>query len=244
MQITKEIHKILIFTMLSLFCVSTTYSQKNIKGNGNVIKQERSVSSFDEIIIKGVFNVHLAQGNEEFVMVEADENLQPIITVENQGNALVLGWEKGKNVRNKTKMNIYVTLKDIQKLKIEGVGSVKTASTLSLKKLKLMVSGVGNTALKLNCDTLDGNINALGTLTLEGNVDQVILNNTGIGYVKAFDLIAKKLELNNSGIGKVEVYADETIDITSSGIGNVRYKGNAQNKNINSKGLGKVTQVN
>ncbi|GAA4271432.1 head GIN domain-containing protein [Aquimarina gracilis] len=244
MQITKEIHKILIFTMLSLFCVSTTFSQKNIKGNGNVIKQERTVSSFDEIIIKGVFNVHLAQGNEEFVMVEADENLQPIITVENQGNALVLGWKKGKNVRNKTKMNIYVTLKDIQKLKIEGVGSVKTASTLSLKKLKLMVSGVGNTALKLNCDTLDGNINALGTLTLEGNVDRVTLNNSGIGYVKAFDLIAKKLELNNSGIGKVEVYADETIDITSSGIGSVRYKGNAQNKNIDSKGLGKVTKVN
>jgi len=242
MQITNKI-KVLGFLTLTLFFTNATFSQKSIRGNGNVIKQERTITSFDELVIKGVFNIHLSQGNKESVIVEADENLQEIITVKNDGNILVLGWKKGRNLRSKTKMDIYVTLKDLKKLEVKGVGNIKTESSLSLKELKLDINGVGTTVLKLNCDKLDGNIHALGTITLTGKVGYVKLNNTGIGTLRAFDLIAQRLDLINTGIGKVEVHADQALNIKSSGIGSVKYKGNAQTKKINQSGLGKVTKV-
>lgn len=241
MQITKNNLGIVAGLILSLLTITNSFAQKNGR---NVIKQERKVSSFSEIIIKGVYNIYLEQGSKESVIVEANEDLQEIITVENEGDALVLGWEKRKNVMKRKKMNIYITLKDINKLEVRGVGSLKTTTPITFKKLNLNIDGVGNTVLELKGDVLNGNINALGSLTLKGNVSEVDLNNSGIGSLSAFDLITKKLELNNSGIGKVEVHADETIDITSSGIGSVRYKGNAQDENINSSGLGKVVREN
>ncbi len=244
MQTIKNKFSIVISIALSLFFVNTSFAQNNIKGNGNVIKQERTISSFNEIIVKGVYSIYLAQGDTESVTVETDENLQEVITVKNQGNALVLGWKKGMNIKKKTKMNVYVTLKDIKKLEVKGVGNVKTASTLSLQELDLVVSGVGNTMLELDCNTLAGNINMVGNLTLKGKVNEVRLENNGTGALRAFDLVAQKLEINNSGIGKVEVHAEQEISIVSSGIGSVYYKGNAQTKKLDHRGMGKIKKVN
>ncbi len=225
-----------------LFTLSVT-AQNNIKGNGHVVKQERTVSPFNELIVKGVYNVYLAQGDEELVIVETDENLQDIITVKNKGEALVLGWKKGMNIKKKTKMNVYVTIKDLTRLKINGVGNVKTTSRLSLEELDLNVSGVGNTFLALECKKLGGEIAMVGNLTLEGKVEEVTLDNNGTGALKAFDLITQKLAINNSGIGKVEVYAQEEISIISSGIGSVFYKGDAKTTKLDHRGMGKIKKV-
>ncbi|WP_282081331.1 head GIN domain-containing protein [Aquimarina algiphila] len=244
MKTNSKIINSLLFIVIALFTINLSVAQNKIKGNGNVTKEERAISSFNELIVKGVYNVYLAQGQKESVTVEADENLQQVVTVKNQGNTLVLGWKKGMNVKKKTKMNVYITLKDLKRLKVTGVGNVKTASELSLTELDLKVSGVGNTSLKLNCNKLEGEISMVGNLTLEGKVGEMKLDNNGTGALRAYNLIAQKLEVNNSGIGKVEVNAEEEISITSSGIGSVYYKGNAKTTKLDHKGIGKIKKVN
>ena len=242
MKIQKHI-SIGLFCITMLLFVLPATAQHTLKGNGNVVKEARAISSFNELSIKGVYKVYLEQGNKEAVVVETDENLQEVITVKNKGETLILGWKKGINIKKKTKMNVYVTLKDITKLEIKGVGDVKTSSQLSLQKLDLEVSGVGNTFLNLECKKLNGDIAMVGNLTLQGKVAEVTLDNNGTGALRAFDLIAQKLAINNSGIGRVEVMAEEEISIVSSGIGSVRYKGNAKTTQLDHRGMGKIKKV-
>lgn len=233
----------LLCMVIALLTINPVIAQKKIKGNGNVVTQERTISPFNEIIVNGVYNVYLTQGERESVKVETDENLQEAIIVKNKGNALVLGWKKGINVKRKTKMNVYVTLKDITKLEVKGVGNVNTSSKLSLNTLDIEASGVGNTSLELDCKQLDGEISIVGNFTLKGKVTEVTLDNNGTGALRAFDLVAQKLEINNSGIGKVEVNAQQEISITSSGIGSVYYKGNAKTTKLDHRGMGKIKKV-
>lgn len=234
---------VLLCMVVSLLSVNLTIAQNKLRGNGNVITQERTVSSFNKIIVNGVYNVYLTQGENESVKVETDENLQEVVIVKNSGDALILSWKKGINVKKKTKMNVYVTLKDIAKLEIKGVGNVKTSSKLSLNELDIEASGVGNTSLELDCKKLDGEISMVGNFTLKGKVAEVTLDNNGTGALRAFDLVAQKLEINNSGIGKVEVNAQQEISITSSGIGSVYYKGNAKTTKLDHRGMGKIKKV-
>ncbi|WP_109097013.1 head GIN domain-containing protein [Aquimarina sp. AU58] len=233
----------LLCIVIALLTITPVMAQKKMKGNGNVVTQKRTISPFNEIIVNGVYNVYLTQGQNESVKVETDENLQEAVIVKNKGNALVLGWKKGINVKRKTKMNVYVTLKDIAKLKVKGVGNVKTSSKLSLNTLDVEASGVGNASLELDCEKLDGEISMVGNFTLKGKVTEVILDNNGTGALRAFDLVAQKLEINNSGIGKVEVNAQQEISITSSGIGSVYYKGKAKTTKLDHRGMGKIKKV-
>ena len=54
-------------------------------GSGNVVKEERKVSSFNAIEVSGAFDVELVQGTAIAVTVEADDNLMDLIRTEVRG---------------------------------------------------------------------------------------------------------------------------------------------------------------
>lgn len=216
---------------------------QGLKGNGNVISEERTVSTFTHLSINGVFNVFIDQGDKESVKIETDENLQDIIETIHTGSKLTIRWKDKASVKESTKMNVYVTVKNMDVLGIKGVGNVSTTSPLKTETMELSVSGVGNTSLEINCKTLTADFSAVGNIELKGTTDEADIIAEGTGNLKAFDLIVKKLTLKVSGIGNTEVHAEEEISITSSGVGNVSYKGNPVVKSMNNSGVGKVRKV-
>jgi hypothetical protein len=80
---------------------TTAFSQKEkketIEGNGNLITRDVAVKSFTELKASGVYELKLIQGNTESVKIEADENLQDLFTVTNDGNKLIIDMKKMEN---------------------------------------------------------------------------------------------------------------------------------------------------
>ena len=48
------------------------------------------------------------------------------------------------------------------------------------------------------------------------------------------------LQLKHSGVGDAKVYADRELLISFSGVGDVRFKGNPEKKEIQKNGIGSV----
>ena len=216
---------------------------QGLKGNGNVVSEERAISAFTHLSLNGVFNVFINQGDNESVKIETDENLQDIIETINKDNKLTIQWKDKVSVKKSTKMNVYVTVNHLDVLGIKGVGNVSTTSALKTETMELSVSGVGNTSLEINSKTLTADLSAVGNIELKGTTDSADIIAEGAGNLNAFDLIVKKLTLKVSGIGNTDVHAEEEINITSSGIGNVSYRGNAVVKNMDASGIGKVVKL-
>ena len=108
----------LVFGMLFLLTSSCTYAYKGIKGNGNVVKQERDVSSFSGIEVGGAFRVYLTQGSSEKLVVEADENLLEVIETEVKGSTLKI--RTTEDIRDSKELNIYITFKNLEEPDISG----------------------------------------------------------------------------------------------------------------------------
>ncbi len=231
-------------TTLSIFIGALLVSSCNLigigeKGNGNVIKQNRNVASFSKLTVNGVFHVIINQGEMEAVVVETDENLAPLITTDVKDGELTLDLKKGKNIRHSTKLNIYVTIKNIDELAIEGVNQV-SSSLLKLPHLMLKSDGVGNNDLQLNCEIFNAHLSGVGSTKLSGNADSATIHNSGVGSLQAFGFIVQKLNIDNSGVGSAEVDAEQQISINNSGVGSVKHKGNATIKAANNDGVGKI----
>ncbi len=64
---------IALFALVSL----TAYSQRweTVKGNSQIKKETREVSSFTSLTSQGPMDVQIAYGNSNSVTIEADENL-------------------------------------------------------------------------------------------------------------------------------------------------------------------------
>jgi len=218
-------------------------AQRKVRGNGHVVTEEHKVGSFSELFLDGVCNIYIDQGSEEKVVVEADENLHEYIYVDHSGDRLEIDMKSRINIRTRKKLNIYVTVKDINRLRIMGVGNVRTEGTLKLDDLKMKVTGVGNVKLDIEANSLDAEINSVGNITLAGEIDEAEISNRGVGKLDAYDMRLNKLDLNVSGVGKTEVYVEKEIAVRSTGVGNVHVRGDAVITELHSSGVGKVKKM-
>jgi len=216
-------------------CVQTT-----IDGSGTVTNEQRTVSPFDKISIEGIFTVYLSQGDVESVEVEIDDNLQQYVEVRNEGSKLVLDIADSIRFGKTTKNNIYVTVKDIELLSITGVCTVKTLAPLNCPFLTINVSGVSSGELEMYCDKLNVNISGVGNIELRGSATEFDVQKSGVGNFTGKMLEAAIVNVVNSGVGSVSVYATQELSMTNSGVGSITYSGDAVIKNINSSGVGKI----
>ena len=228
----------ILVTLFLTGCVSVF--ENKVRGNGDVTIEQRAVSSFDKINIGGVFKVYLTQGDTEQVEVEIDSNLQQYVNVYHKGNVLYLNIEKGVNWGKTTKNNVYITLKNIDQLSIEGVCAVETHTILNLENLKLDVEGVSNSSLELYCNQLDVEMSGVGNIELAGETHTLTVKKDGVGKLDASDLIAAIVNIRNSGVGSAYIYASQELSMTNSGVGSIYYSGDAVIKLMKSDGVGKI----
>ena len=237
--------KVLICSVLMIFLASSCLLNigDKVKGSGNVTSEQRAVSSFDNIEIDGVFNIYLSQGDTESVTVEIDDNLQQYVIVHNKGSKLVLDTKNNINFRKVTKNNLYIIIKDIHLLDIDGVGNVETQTALRCKDLKLGIDGVGDCALELYCDRVELDYDGVRNVALRGKTVELIVDKDGVGNLNAEELEAQNVDISNSGVGNATVHASGELSISNSGVGSVTYSGGATIEKLSSSGVGKVTKA-
>lgn len=230
--------------MLVLTSCNYTFNGKGHKGNGTIVTEERHAMPFTTLDIEGVFPVVLSQdGGKEWVKVEADENLQDIVIVENNNGTLSISTEDGAKVESE-KMKVYVNVKNLQVLNYKSIGALNTKDTLKLDSLQLNSDAVGKLNLAIEADFIRTNLNNVGSTTLKGIVREARINNKSVGALNAFGLKAGTLMIHNTAVGTAEVYADSAFYIRSSAIGSLTYKGPGVVKELTSEGVGKVSKLN
>ena len=240
MIFSNSLQSFALLLAFSFIFQTSIFAQKKVRGSGNVTTVEHDVKPFTVLELDGVFNVVIEQGDKESVTVETDDNLQELVRIENRGSTLIVDTPNRINIKKSKRMNIYVTITDLERLNISGVGNVESANLLKLGDFELRVKSVGNVDLELDAKYLDARMNSVGNISLSGKMEKADIDNGGVGNLDAYDLENEILNLKSSGVGRTEVYASKEISIRSSGVGNVYYKGDAVITDLNVKGVGKV----
>lgn len=207
--------------------------ETRIEGSGNVVTRDVAVQSFDELRASGVFNVVLTQGNKEAVKIEAEDNLQQLFEVRNEGSKLVVGMKKDSHFSNKKKMTVYVTFKNLKGMDLKMVGNVSSDGNLSFGDLALDNKSVGSVNLALNAKKLDIKNKSVGNLKLAGKADNAVIKSNGVGSIKASELVVQTMDIDNDGVGSAEVNAAKELKVRESFLGRVKNAGSATARRTN-----------
>lgn len=151
------ISAVLLFSSCGDMTVSTGDGSDSVKGNGKVTTEEREIEPFNQIVLEGVFNVYLLQKEKESIRVETDENVLPYIITEVENNVLTIKLKDDSKISKMKKINVYITLADINKIETKGVGLLHCMGKLNLRTIDLNLKGVGASKLNLDCETLNVN---------------------------------------------------------------------------------------
>lgn len=232
---------IAIIFSLVLMTLSATiaFSQKDndksakIEGSGNVITKDVAIQPFDQLEASGVFNVVLTQGTKESVKIEAEDNLQPLFEVKNEGSKLMVDMKKDSRFNSKKKMIVYITFKNLKSMDLKMVGNVSSTGNLNFGDLSLANKSVGSVDLALNAQKLDINNKSVGNLKLSGKADNAVIRSNSVGAIRASDLQVQTMDIDNDGVGSAEVNAVKVLKVKDSFLGKVKNAGSATAKRIN-----------
>lgn len=230
--------------LLAIFSIAVLSSCKMISGNGNVQKQTRNPGTFTKVHSSGSADVVIMNGSNCSITVEDDENLLPYMeTVVNNGT-LQIHYRDGISVTN-DHAKIYVTAPTLSDVTTSGASNITVSGILkNPDKISFNTSGVGNIEGEVDAPAVSATISGTGTVKLQGHTKDFDCELSGVGHADCGNLQSENTTVSVSGVGVAHVFASVHLSATVSGTASVHYRGNPQNPEIHTSGVGSVTPEN
>jgi hypothetical protein len=211
---------------------------KSITGNGHVNKVTRPVESFDGVKASAGINVFLFQGNEEKVVVEADENLLDCIKTEVKGSTLHCYIDC--NIHFSTEMNVYVNYNMLSKIDASSGSDVFGETTIKTESLTIEVSSGADVKVEVDAQKIYCDVNSGSDATIKGKADHFKGSASSGADIKAQDLKVGTCDVSTSSAGDIKITVTESIDADASSGGDITYYGNPTREHIEESSGGDV----
>ncbi len=214
-----------LIMLVMMSCQAVTFSNERVRGSGNVTTEERQVSGFNQVSLSGSGDMTIIQGDQEKLVIEAEDNILPLIQTEVRGNELRIGFKNGVSVSTTQPIRYTLYAKDLSLVNVSGSGNISTDS-LQTQDLRLGVSGSSNMNIQnLNANSLNVTVSGSGNFDLSGQANTQDINISGSGNYRAGDLESSNVTIIVSGSGDATVWVKDELTARISGGGNVKYYG-------------------
>lgn len=175
-----------------------------LRGTGPVVTETRDLGNFSRILSSVPANISISQGPVEPVRIDAPSNIFEVLITTVNNNTLDI--RINECIEDLDNVHIFVTIPDIERLVLAGVGNINTSEAIDVDDLELSLTGVGNFSLK-------------------GRTENLNINLTGVGNINAFQFISDTCNINITGVGDAEIFVNDELNVTISGAGTVFYLG-------------------
>ncbi len=221
--------KILGLVLLSSFFYFTTNAQ-----------QTRAVGDFTGIKVGDAYNINITQSDVNSVKVTAQESTQAQIKTEVKDGILIISTEG--NIKDGADISISISVKSLSSIDLSGASDIKSENQLICDKLTITTNGAGDIHIDIKANDIKTDVSGAGDLTLKGTTQTLDATVSGAGDLKASSLEATKIIVKVSGAGDAKVNAIQSLTADVSGAGDIIYKGNPVDRNVNITGAGSVRE--
>jgi len=194
------------------------FGHRGIKGSGDLETRELDLPPFERIVLRCGLDIDVQVGGKQSASVTLDDNLLDEFEAVVKGRTLRLDWRR--ECRPSRDCRLELTVPSLAEVVIDGAGDVD-------------VDGISG-------DQFAVEINGAGDMELAGAVDRFELEINGAGDVDADRLIAREVSVRVNGAGDAEVHATERLEAEVSGVGDVSYAGDPEDRDVQVSGVGSV----
>ena len=219
---------------------------ETVMASGNIITKNMIVKSdFSAISIPSIVDVVVKQGDTPEINIKGSDNLLKYCSASVKKGILTVALNKeADNINfNKFDVVVYVTVKELSSIMIQGTGDVKfegefKTPELSLNihgtgdikipsfkgyKLKAAIYGTGDIKMRANCVTADLSVAGTGDIDAElKGVEDLKASVTGTGDITLYG-DTKKATYAVTGTGEIEAkkMIAGSVHATSTGTGDI-----------------------
>lgn len=236
-----------IFTVVICLLGQVAFSQ--------VTKKVLELPEFKSIYVNSNYTVYLKQTNKQEVTVEALTDIFSVSDIKVENGILMINierkpespnkslWAKIDDIKLNPMMKLFVSMKNIADLQINGGGKIISENSLATGNINLAVNGNGSMDIDLKGDMVKAEITGSGNIALRGYATSLEAMISGSGTINGFNCPIENAKVKVSGAGICELNVTTTIDAIVAGSGQVKHKGNTKNAQKKVYGSGSVDRA-
>jgi hypothetical protein len=225
------------FCAISLSCVIFT-----VRGNGQFISTEMTVSQFEKINIASGAEVRFYTSPNYKVVVTIDSDLSDYVDIFTRNRELNIRTKNGNYSFTRFQVDVYSPA--LSGVSVSGSGSFtgmdrivtssfesdvsgsgKIEGTIESGEFSARISGSGKIKNNVTCDSLTVNISGSGEITITGTGRDSNIRISGSGDFKGIEFKTNNVSARISGSGNMNIWVSDYLSANISGSGSVRYRG-------------------
>lgn len=212
--------KILLFT-ISLFCLMATAQKAKIKGDKNVVTNDRSFEYFTKLEINDKIKLTLKQSKSTKLVIEADENLHEVLDSDFENGALVLSLNK--RITSSKRFNLTLYVDDLDFIELNDDSELIGGETFKFFDLDVVLNDKSEIKIEFESQifSLESNEKSRGEFTVKA--DSLSFTTKESSRIKN-NITAEKVFVNYTGNSASE-FVGKTSSIILKADDNATFKG-------------------
>ena len=195
-----------VFSFTLTGCFSFHISPyETIRGNGDLVTEERSVPHFTSVRITGARTTVLYGDSEGPVLITGESNILDHTLSYVEDGTLVITSENRKNMQPLEEVFIEIPGKDVSEVRISGSNNI---TLQNIDKPSFRIRGSGSTEV-----------------TASGFADELNIRMSGSSVINAGALSSEFVSIRTSGSSEALISVSKEIVSRSSGSSSIRYYG-------------------
>ncbi|WP_176223816.1 head GIN domain-containing protein [Marivirga sericea] len=215
-----------------------------------------NIVDFHSVSVNSAYTVYLKQSNKEEVRVEAEKEIYALTEITVEEGVLHINikkddsqtsksiWQKIDNIKLLPTLKVYVSIKDVQKLSVNGNGKLITENSIASDRISLLVAGTGSMEVDIKSDQVDAKLIGPGNLSIKGYAETLNIENSGAGSIDAFDFEVQNATANLYGLGSMKINVSDKLDAKIYGSGDMLVKGATKEIVKKEYGSGEIERKN
>lgn len=204
---------------------------ENVRGSGTTAREERAVQNVRGVTLATLGDLTIELGDEEALVIEAEDNLLPHLETDVRGGTLTIRSEPGVNLMPREPVRYYLTVKSLESLSVTSSGNI-VAPALTAGTFKVESSSSGDIQVAgLDAERVDVEISSSGDVAIDsGHVERQEVKIHSSGIYMADDVQCERATVELTSSGNANIWATDSIDASLSSSGELRYYGDAEVK--------------
>ena len=217
-----------------------------IRGNGDFQTEVINLDEIHSIDLDIAADIILRESDDQEIQITAQQNIIDEIVAHSRVGQGTWHVKVDKNCFIAEDIRIFVNLKTIERLKIDGPGTITSEGKFeSVEELNLKIDGSGKIDLDLlSVDRINADIDGSGRINLgSGDSEMLDIDIDGSGDFDAFSFQSNECKIDIDGSGDAEVNVVNELIAIIEGSGDVCYRGNPE-VSFSIDGSGSVNDCN
>lgn len=213
-----------------------------VTGDGHVQMEARELAGFVDVVNASPLRLQVREGAFS-VVVQMDGNLLPYVETVVSGETLTVSISKSFQFdrAGMRGFDVFITLPALRSATTTATGAMDVAAHAPTVSIALRTEGTGDLRFSGEASVLRATSESNGAITLFGEAERVELESFGSGGIDADMLRAKSGKLVREGNGSISATITESVDVTSSGNGDLTVEGGATPGQVTHTGNGRLT---